>query len=368
MNDQDYMKLALSLAEKGRGFVGPNPMVGAVIVKDGNIIGQGYHQKFGGAHAERNALASCALSPVGATMYVTLEPCCHWGKTPPCTDAILDSGIARVVVGAGDPNPLVAGKGAGLLRNHGVDVVEGVLGRECGQLNEVFFHFIRTGTPFVVLKYAMTADGKIATRTGASQWITGEAARRRVHEDRLRYSAVMTGVGTVLADDPLLTCRIPGGRNPVRVVCDTRLRTPLSSRLVRTAREVPTVIAACRDAPVLTGPYLEAGCTVLTVPEKDGHADLAVLMKLLGQRQIDSVLLEGGAELNFSALASGIVNRVHSYIAPKLFGGVTAKTPVGGEGVDAPDRAFRLGKPRITQIEEDILLEWEVEGHVHGDH
>lgn len=367
MNDRDYMQLALSLAEKGRGFVAPNPMVGAVIVRDGRIIGRGWHEKYGGLHAERNALAACLEAPAGATMYVTLEPCCHWGKTPPCTDAILDSGIARVVIGAGDPNPLVAGKGAEILRKSSVEVTEGVLRRECEALNEVFFHFIRAKTPFVVLKYAMTADGKIAARTGLSRWITGEAARRRVHGDRLRYSAVMVGVGTVLADDPLLTCRIPGGKNPVRVICDTRLRTPLTSKLVRTAREVPTILAACENNPEKAAPYLAAGCAVLAVPEKDGRVDLAELMKLLGAGQIDSVLLEGGAALNFSALDAGIVNRVQAYIAPKLFGGETAKTPVGGLGVDAPDRAFRLREPKITQIEEDILLEWEVEKHVHGD-
>jgi diaminohydroxyphosphoribosylaminopyrimidine deaminase/5-amino-6-(5-phosphoribosylamino)uracil reductase len=242
-----------------------------------------------------------------------------------------------------------------------------VLGRECERQNEVFFHYIRTKTPFVVLKYAMTADGKIATRTGASRWITGEAARLRAHRDRLRYSAVMVGVGTVLADDPLLTCRIPGGRNPVRVICDSRLRTPLSSRLVRTAGEVPTILASCETDPEKAAPYLAAGCTLLAVPEQNGYADLGELMRLLGARQLDSVLLEGGAALNFSALNAGIVNRVQAYIAPRLFGGERAKTPVGGQGVETPDRAFRLKGPKITRIEEDILLEWEVENYVHGD-
>lgn len=226
MNDTDYMRLALELAERGRGWTNPNPMVGAVIVKDGRVIGEGYHHRCGALHAEREAFAACRESPAGATLYVTLEPCCHHGRQPPCTEAILEAGISRVVVGSGDPNPLVAGKGLDILRAHGAEVETGVLQPECDALNAVFFHYIRTRQPYVVMKYAMTLDGKIATRTGASRWITGEKARERVHQDRRRYAAIMAGVGTVLADDPLLTCRMEGGRNPVRVICDTHLRTP----------------------------------------------------------------------------------------------------------------------------------------------
>lgn len=200
IKDMEYMQLALALARKGCGWVAPNPMVGAVIVKDGEIIGQGWHEKCGQPHAERNALASCTKSPRGATMYVTLEPCCHTGRQPPCTDAILEAGIRRVVVGSGDPNPLVAGKGIQILRAHGIEVTENVLREECQRLNEVFFHYIRTKRPFVVMKYAMTLDGKIAAYTGASKWITGEKARNHVQEQRHRYSAIMAGVGTVLAD------------------------------------------------------------------------------------------------------------------------------------------------------------------------
>ena len=215
MNDQQYMRMALQLAEKGCGFVAPNPMVGAVIVKDGRIIGQGWHERYRGSHAERNALASCTESPRGADMYVTLEPCCHHGKQPPCVDAILEAGIRRVVIGSTDPNPLVSGKGIQILRENGVEVTENILQKECSALNEVFFHYIRTGRPFVVMKYAMTLDGKIAAYTGVSKWITGEAARNHVHQQRHRFTAIMTGVGTVLADDPLLTCRMEGGRNPL---------------------------------------------------------------------------------------------------------------------------------------------------------
>lgn len=368
MTQENYMKFALDLAKKGCGFTAPNPMVGAVIVKKGRIIGQGYHEKYGGLHAERNALASCDESPRGAVLYVTLEPCCHWGKTPPCTDAILESGITKVVIGSEDPNPLVSGKGAELLKQNGIEVLQGVLKAECDKLNEVFFHYIQTGMPYVIMKYAMTADGKLATHTGRSKWITGEGARHKVHQDRSRYAAVMVGIGTVLTDDPLLTCRVPEGRNPVRIVCDSYLRTPLDSQIVRTARVVPTILATCCSDTKQAKPYDSAGCRVLSVPQQNGHVNLKELMKKLGKLHIDSILLEGGGELNFSALQSGIVNRVQAYIAPKLFGGSTAKSPVGGPGVDSPDEAYRLKRPVCSTIDGDILLEWEVEGIVHGDY
>ena len=241
MDDSSYMALAVELAERGVGWVSPNPLVGAVLVKDGCVIGRGWHERCGGLHAERAALADCREDPAGAVLYVTLEPCCHTGRQPPCTEAILAAGIRRVVVGSMDPNPLVAGKGVELLRTHGVEVETGVLREQCDALNPVFFHYIRTKRPYVVMKYAMTLDGKIAAYTGASRWITREAARRHVHEMRHRYRGILAGVGTVLSDDPLLTCRIPGGRDPVRIICDTSLRTPLDSRIVRTADKAETL-------------------------------------------------------------------------------------------------------------------------------
>ena len=365
MDDFVYMRQAVALARRGTGWTAPNPLVGAVVVKDGAVIGRGYHARCGGLHAERAALADCTASPRGATMYVTLEPCCHQGRQPPCTDAILAAGIARVVVGSDDPNPLVAGRGLELLRANGVEVETGVLRTECDALNDVFFHYIRTKRPYVVMKYAMTMDGKIATRTGASRWITGEAARRRVHRDRHRYTAIMAGVGTVLADDPMLNCRIKGCKNPVRIICDTRLRTPLTSQIVRTAGEIPTILATCAD-PSLYGPYLDARCQVWTLPEKDGHVDLCSLMEQLGVAEIDSVLLEGGGTLNWAALASGIVQRVQAYVAPKLFGG-DAKSPVEGQGVALPDQAVALKHTRVIRVGEDILLESEVDTDVHGN-
>ena len=365
MNDAEYMRLALSLAERGVGWTSPNPMVGAVVVKNGQIIGQGWHARCGDLHAERSALKNCAESPAGATVYVTLEPCCHHGRQPPCTDALIQAGITRVVVGSDDPNPMVAGKGLNILREHGIEVETGVCREECDALNRVFFHYIQTKRPYVVMKYAMTMDGKIATRTGASQWITGSAARERVHRDRHRYTAIMAGVGTVLADAPLLTCRVEGGKNPVRILCDTRLRTPLDSRIVRTARDVPTILATACGEEGHRAPYKAAGCRVWTLPEEGGHVALAPLMERLGAEGIDSVLLEGGGTLNWAALEAGLVQRVQAYIAPKLFGGASARSPVGGLGVETPAGAIRLKNSVITRIGDDFLIESEVDGNVH---
>ena len=361
MKDNDYMRLALQLAERGCGWTAPNPMVGAVIVKDGQIIGQGWHETYGQPHAERNALAACAGDPSGATMYVTLEPCCHFGKQPPCVDAILAAGIRRVVVGSADPNPLVAGKGAAILRAHGVEVTENVLRDECDRLNKVFFHYITTKRPFVVMKYAMTMDGKIAAYTGLSKWVTGEAARSHVQKLRHRYSGIMVGVGTVLADDPSLACHMEGGKHPVRIICDTHLRTPPQSQVVMTARAIPTILAACCTDQARHAPYIQAGCRVLCLNEKDGHVDLVQLMERLGQEQIDSILLEGGGTLNWAALESGIVQQVQAYIAPKLFGGQTSKTPVEGVGVPSPDAAFHLKNSQLFRLGEDFVIESEVD-------
>jgi len=359
LQDEKYMRRALELAQRGRGWVSPNPVVGAVIVRDdGTVIGEGWHEKYGDLHAERNALKHCMEPPAGATMYVTLEPCCHHGRQPPCTDAILEAGIRRVVVGSGDPNPMVAGKGIRILREHGVEVTEGVLRDECNAINEIFFHFIQTNTPYVVMKYAMTLDGKIAAWTGESKWITGEEARAHVHALRGRLFGIMCGVGTVLADDPLLTCRLPGTRNPVRIICDTHLRTPLTAKVVTTAAEVPTIIATASEAPEAIRSYEKAGCRILQVAKTQaGSIDLKELMQKLGSEKIDSILLEGGGTLNWSALESGIVNHVMAYVSPKLFGGKDAKTPVEGQGVTAPPAAFHLGNTSITRLGEDFLIE-----------
>ena len=364
MTNSDYMKLAIQLALQGTGYTSPNPLVGAVIVKDDQIIGQGYHARYGDLHAERAALAACTQSPEGATIYVTLEPCCHHGKQPPCTEAILESGIKHVIIGSRDPNPLVSGKGSRILREHGIKVTEDFMREECDAINAIFFHYIQTGMPYVTLKYAMTMDGRIATRTGASRWITGEKARENVHKDRNRHAAILAGIGTVLTDDPLLNCRIEGGKDPLRVICDTKLRIPLDSQIVRTAKEIPTMIAAGEDLDQSISSKLTAlkaaGCRILTLPLKDGHPDLHALMEALGKEKIDSVLIEGGSQIAWSALSCGIVNKIQTYIAPKIFGSQEAPGPVGGAGVELPAECFALGTPDIRMLGDDILIESEV--------
>ena len=365
MTDQEYMRRAIELAKKGIGRVNPNPLVGAVIVKDGRIIGEGYHARYGDLHAERSAIRNLTESAEGATIYVTLEPCCHYGKQPPCTQAILEQKIARVVVGSRDPNPLVAGKGAAMLREAGVVVEEDFLREECDALNPVFFHFITTKTPYVKMKYAMTADGKIATRTGASKWITGEPARGEVQKMRVACTGIMAGIGTVLADDPMLNVRIPGERSPIRIICDSKLRIPLDSQLCKTAGEFPVIVACAFEEGHAEAEQkkkdLEAmGIKVWNLPDPDGQVDLPELMKCLGQENIDSVLLEGGGILNDSALRAGIVSEVNVFIAPKLFGGDKSKSPVEGLGVAFPSEAVLMDLKEVEQIGEDLLLKYRI--------
>ena len=360
MNDEYYMSIALALAEKGCGLVKPNPMVGAVIVKDDQIIGQGYHEKFGGLHAERNAINSCTTSPIDSTLYVTLEPCCHWGKTSPCTEAIIKSGIKKVVIGSKDPNPLVSGKGIQILQENNIEVKENILEPQCNKLNQIFFHYISTKKPFVVMKYAMTMDGKIATVTGKSKWITSDLARLNVHKDRSKYSSIMVGVNTIINDDPLLTCRISSGINPIRIICDTNLRTPLESKVVSTAKDTPTYIATCCYDEEKQKPFIDMGCNLIHINKKHNHVDLNELMIKLGSMGVDSVFLEGGSTLNYSAIECGIVNKIQAYIAPKIFGGSTAATPLSGSGVKTTQEAFTLKDSNITILGDDILIECEV--------
>lgn len=368
MAEEQFMKRAIELAKQGMGWTAPNPLVGAVVVKNGRVIGEGYHRKYGELHAERNALAACTEDPAGATLYVTLEPCCHYGKTPPCTEIIIEKKIAKVVIGSRDPNPKVAGKGARILREHGIEVVEDYMREACDALNPVFFHYITTKTPYVVLKFAMTLDGKIATRTGASKWITGEAARNHVHQLRGRYAGILAGIGTVLADDPMLNCRIDGAHQPLRIILDSHLRIPMGSRLVRSAKEYPLLIVcneSTRDREEGTNRIQkleEAGAKVWTLPEKNGHPDLNVLMQRLGEEKIDSVLIEGGGTVNEAALKAHIVHHVYAYIAPKIFGGEDAKTPVEGSGIRLPQECANLRLAKITVLLNDMLLEYDVEG------
>ena len=360
MTDAEYMRRAISLAEKGRGWTNPNPLVGCVIVKNGEIVAQGYHEKIGGWHAERNAILNSQADLTDATVYVTLEPCCHHGRTPPCSDLLIERGIKKVFIGSRDPNPLVSGKGAKQLRAEGIEVIEDFLREECDQLNPIFFHYIQTKRPYVLLKYAMTADGKIATSTGESKWITGELARAKVQETRHQYRAIMVGVETVLADNPMLNSRMLNGRQPVRIVCDSHLRTPLDCQLVQTAKDYPTIIATISEDLQKIAKFEPLGVEVLLCKAKNKRVDLSDLLQKLGEKQIDSLLIEGGASLNFSALESGVVNRVHCYIAPKLVGGQTAKTPIGGEGISDLSQAVKLKMNSIEMVGEDVLIDYEV--------
>ena len=364
MTDQNYMLQAIQLAKQGEGWTNPNPMVGAVIVKNGRIIGKGYHKKCGELHAERNAIASLTESAEGATIYVTLEPCCHYGKTPPCTEAIIEQKIKRVVIGSRDPNPKVSGKGIKMLQEAGIEVIEDFMRKECDRLNPVFFHYITTKTPYVVMKYAMTLDGKIATKTGASKWITGEEARAEVQHMRHRYMGIMAGIGTVLADDPMLNVRVEGWKSPIRILCDSGLRIPLDGQIVKSAGKYRTIVAYAdsENTEAKRKRLHEMGVETICCPDENNQVDLKKLMKYLGEEGIDSILLEGGGTLNDSALRAGIVQEVQAFIAPKLFGGMNSKTPVEGTGVRFPSEAVKLKCTDICQIGEDIRITCQVCG------
>lgn len=436
-SDEEYMRLALELAKKGAGWVNPNPMVGCVIVSGGNagkntgkdagecagkdigecngnagnagnvdhagnagnagdagddtgrnIIGKGYHARFGERHAERAALADCyenGYDPAGSTAYVTLEPCSHHGKTPPCCDALIEAGIARVVVGSSDPNPLVAGRGIERLQSSGIEVTQGVLKNECDKINEPFFHFITTKKPYVIAKFASTLDGKIATYTGASKWITGEKARARVHEDRARFSAIMVGVGTVISDNPQLSARCDsnsdssfdnhdlrqmdqldlhcseschlGLHQPIRVIVDTNLRTPIDANVVVSAHEQPTLIATSVSDEEMMLPYKDMGCSIVQVQRgDDGHVNLNSLFEILGAMNLDSVYVEGGPTLLGALFDRKIPNRVDAYVAPKIFGGTKAPSAIGGLGVPSPDSALCLKGFTVEKLGDDLLV------------
>lgn len=363
---ETYMKRALELAQTAMGRTSPNPMVGCVVVKNGSIVAEGCHEKYGAFHAERNALTTCDGDVGGADLYVTLEPCCHQGKTPPCTDIIIEKQIGRVFVGAMDPNPKVAGNGVRILRAHGIDVVTGVLEQECLALNEIFFHYIRSSVPFVAMKYAMTLDGKIAACTGDSKWVTGEKAREHVQLLRKKYASIMVGVDTVIADDPMLNCRMWEGVDPVRVICDSHLRIPLESQIVRTAGDIKTIVAYAggedrqkvRDLEKQEQKVrqLEASGLELLKAGDGSRVSLEELIRQLGRRNIDSVLVEGGGSIHGSLLETGLVNRVYAYIAPKLIGGRDAKSPVEGNGIREMAAAKRLSDMTVMQLGEDLCV------------
>ena len=351
------MRRAIELAKKGEGFTNPNPMVGAVIVKDGRVIGEGYHERYGGFHAERNALENASESVEGADMYVTLEPCSHHGKQPPCCEAVATAGIKNVYIGSDDPNPLVSGKGIEYLKSRGVNVIANVLKDECDAINKIFFHYITTKTPYVIMKAGMTIDGKCATYTGDSKWITNELSREDVHRTRRHVAGIMVGINTVLEDDPMLNCRLENPKNPIRIICDSMLRIPLDSNIVKTAKEIPTIIATVSGDTEKAKQIKNLGIDIIRTT--GDRVDLKALMKELGQRGIDSVLLEGGNTLNASMLEAGLVNKLEIYIAPKIIGGVNSKPVVGGKGVALVKDAYMFGSPKVTIFGEDIKIEYE---------
>lgn len=361
--DESCMRRAIELARGGAGWTNPNPLVGAVLVKDGRVIGEGFHECYGGLHAERNALADCKRrgeDPEGATMYVTLEPCSHTGKQPPCADAVIEAGIARVVVGSRDPNPLVSGKGNARLREAGIEVAEDFLREECDELNPIFFHYIQRKRPYVVAKWAMTLDGKIAARTGDSRWVSNELSRADAHELRHRLAAIMVGSGTVAADDPALTVRRAQGKlgnQPLRVVVDGKLSMSPQSKLAQTARETDVLVAtALSESDGRASALRDCGVEVVSIPGDDGRVDLDRLMDELGARGIDSLLVEGGGGLHEALFKKGLVNEVVVYLAPKVVGGADAKTPVEGEGSPFMSEALQLGAPLVERMGEDLKL------------
>lgn len=362
--DQLWMRRALDLAARARGRTSPNPMVGAVLVRDGEIVGEGFHAYAGSDHAEVVALDEAEGAVAGATLYVSLEPCCHHGRTPPCVEAIAHAGIRRVVVACQDPNPAVNGQGVAALRAAGLPVDVGVLAEEAARLNEAFFTQIRTGRPFVILKTAASLDGKIATRTGESRWITGESARRHVHRLRNEVDAVLVGIGTVLRDDPLLTTRlgIADQRDPARVIVDNLARLPLRAKVVNRASTAPTLLAVSQMAPREKLEVLEReGVQVIVVDGSPRRVSLERLMEKLGKLGFLSVMVEGGAEINASALREGIVDKILLFLAPMLIGGKSTPTAVGGDGIEALSQAVRLRDVRIERFDDDILLE----GYIH---
>lgn len=342
--DQPFMLRALRLAQRGRGQVEPNPMVGCVIVRNGRVIGEGWHRRFGGPHAEVEALRRCRESPRGADVYVTLEPCCYHGKTPPCTDALIAAGVRRVFAAVRDPNPRVAGGGLRRLRAAGIEVSLGMCGDEARQLNAPFFKLMREGRPWVILKWAQSVDGKIATRNGDAKWISDDEARAHAHRTRAWLDAMLVGVGTVLADDPLLTCRVGRVRRVAkRIILDTRLRTPLSAQLVRAARQVPTWVFCGRDAPLRREKQLAAaGCLVRRFRAGRAGVRLPDVLDALGGEQTSNVLVEGGGRLLGSFVDERLADEAHVYIAPLLIGGRGAVSALAGVGAATVASAVQL--------------------------
>ena len=362
---EEFMERALQLSLKGLGYTNPNPMVGAVIVKDGKIIGEGYHKKYGEAHAEVNAFDNATEDVKGAEMYVTLEPCAHYGKTPPCAERIVKEGIKKVYIAIGDPNLKVGGKGIKILKDAGIEVEVGFLEDKCNEINEVFLHYIKTKTPFVIAKWAMTLDGKIATSTGDSKWITNEKSREYVHKLRQRVAAILVGHNCVEKDDPMLNVRLEnlenGVSNPIRVIVARKGNIDCKLKVVQTAREIPTIVAAKAIDDIKRRELESYGVEVLLCEERDGRVSIKDLVKKLGEKNIDSLLIEGGGEILASAFEENVVNKISAFIAPKVIGGRDAVTAIEGKGHPLMNMATKVKNIKYKTFDDDILIEGDVE-------
>jgi diaminohydroxyphosphoribosylaminopyrimidine deaminase/5-amino-6-(5-phosphoribosylamino)uracil reductase len=359
-DDPRFMRLALRLGRRGLGRTSPNPPVGAVVVADAAVVGRGYHRRAGAPHAEIEALRAAGPRARGATLYVTLEPCAHHGRTPPCTDAIIAAGVRRVVLGTRDPNPAVTGNGMGRLRGAGIEVASGIEQAACDELVAAFRKHVTTGLPLVTLKLAASLDGRIATASGESRWITGADSRRFVHRLRARHDAVLVGAETVIRDDPGLTCRVGGGRNPLRVVLDGRLRVPLRAQVLTNTGATATLVCTGRHAPATKVRRLQQqGVEVLRLPASGGHIGMKQLMRALGRRGIMSVLIEGGATVAAAAITARVVDRVLIFYAPKLIGG-DGRPVFAPLGVRRLAQAPRLGRLRVRRFAADVLVATEI--------
>jgi diaminohydroxyphosphoribosylaminopyrimidine deaminase/5-amino-6-(5-phosphoribosylamino)uracil reductase len=360
MSDLDaaWMDRALALAERGRGGVEPNPLAGAVIVRDGRLVGEGWHRRFGGPHAEVEAIQAAKEEARGSTLYVTLEPCCHHGKTPPCTDAILEAGIHRVVAAIGDPNPLVAGQGVRQLEKSGIAVELGCGAELARQINAPYLKLLATGRPYVHAKWAMSLDGKIATRVFQSKWLTGEVARRDSHHLRARMDAIIVGAGTVRHDDPLLTARPPGARTLYRIILASKAELPLQSQVIAGARQSPVIIVAGPEVELARQETLQrAGCEVLVIPASQGRPQIALLLEELGRRRMTNVLVEGGSQVLGAFFDAREIDEVHVYIAPILIGGQEAPAAIGGRGAESIADALKLDQWSCRALEVDYVVE-----------
>jgi diaminohydroxyphosphoribosylaminopyrimidine deaminase/5-amino-6-(5-phosphoribosylamino)uracil reductase len=364
MDDLHFMKMALNLAAKGEGFTSPNPMVGAVVVKNGQVVGSGYHKTAGGSHAEVNALDAAGDLAKGAVLYVTLEPCNHTGRTPPCTRKILEMGIGRVVAAMKDPNKKVTGGGSEFLEQNGVKVTIGVCEAQAKKLNEAFIKYVRTGRPFAMAKCAATLDGRIATRTGDSRWVTGETARRFVHQLRQRVDAIMVGINTIRNDDPSLTTRLPGlqSSDPVRIILDTHLSISLDARVLRQASTAATILVAAPAAARNKKRALEKiGAKVIEIPLTNDLIDMNALMEQLGALELTSLLIEGGSRVLASAFSAGVVDKVFFFYAPKILGGDDGVPICSGPGAELMSECIAINDIAVRRLGDDVLIEGYIE-------